>query len=99
MTDVRRPIPRTDAVLAEPEVAEAVRVLGAGIVKTAVTAAQQRARAGEIAPRDVTATALAGLPTLAASLRGVINATGVVVHTNLGRAPLSGAGRQDVVGG
>jgi L-seryl-tRNA(Ser) seleniumtransferase len=97
MTDVRRTIPRTDAVLAEPAVAEAVRVLGAGIVKAAVTAAQQRARAGEIAPRDVTATALAGLPSLAASLRGVLNATGVVVHTNLGRAPLSAAARQAVV--
>jgi L-seryl-tRNA(Ser) seleniumtransferase len=97
VTDVRRTIPRTDAVLAEPAVAEAVRVLGVGIVKAAVIAAQQRARAGEIAPRDVTASALAGLPSLAASLRGVINATGVVVHTNLGRAPLSAAAREAVV--
>jgi L-seryl-tRNA(Ser) seleniumtransferase len=97
VTDVRRMIPRTDAVLAEPAVAEAVRVLGAGIVKAAVTDAQQRARSGEIAPHDVTVTALAALPSLAASLRGVINATGVVVHTNLGRAPLSAAARQAVV--
>jgi L-seryl-tRNA(Ser) seleniumtransferase len=96
MTDVRRMIPRTDAVLAEPAVAEAVRMLGAGIVKAAVTDAQQRARSGEIAPHDVTATALAALPSLAASLRGVINATGVVVHTNLGRAPLSAAAREAV---
>jgi L-seryl-tRNA(Ser) seleniumtransferase len=97
VTDVRRAIPRTDAVLAEPAVAEAVRVLGAGIVKAAVVDAQQRARVGEIAPHDVTATALAALPPLAASLRGVINATGIVVHTNLGRAPLSPAARRAVV--
>ncbi|MEZ4635676.1 MAG: L-seryl-tRNA(Sec) selenium transferase [Caldilineaceae bacterium] len=32
----------------------------------------------------------------AASLRAVINATGVIIHTNLGRAPLSDAARQAV---
>ncbi|HEX5402241.1 MAG TPA: L-seryl-tRNA(Sec) selenium transferase [Pseudonocardiaceae bacterium] len=97
MTDARRAIPRTDVVLAEPEVAEAVRVLGPGLVKAAVTDAQRRARAGEIPPQEVTSAALASLPALATSLRGVINATGVVVHTNLGRAPLSAAARQAVV--
>lgn len=33
---------------------------------------------------------------LAPTLKGVINATGVIVHTNLGRAPLSAAARQAV---
>ncbi len=35
--------------------------------------------------------ALAALPDVATTLRPVINATGVIVHTNLGRAPLSAA--------
>ena len=51
--------------------------------------AQQRARDGEIEPEQVADHAVAALPVSAASLRPVINATGVVVHTNLGRAPLS----------
>jgi L-seryl-tRNA(Ser) seleniumtransferase len=97
MGDVRRDIPRTDVVLAEPAVAAAVGVLGRDLVKAAVTEAQQRARAGEIAPDEVTSAVLAALPLLATSLHEVVNATGVVVHTNLGRAPLSGAARDAVV--
>jgi L-seryl-tRNA(Ser) seleniumtransferase len=97
MGDQRRDIPRTDVVLADPAVAAAVGLLGRDLVKAAVTAAQQRARAGEIPPGDVTSTALAALPLLATSLHEVINATGVVVHTNLGRAPLSTAARDAVV--
>ncbi len=88
MTDPRRLIPRTDAVLAEPRVAAAEVDLGRELVRSVVTAAQQRARAGEIGPGEVVADALAHLPRRPASLRPVINATGVIVHTNLGRAPL-----------
>ncbi|MEW1952473.1 L-seryl-tRNA(Sec) selenium transferase [Terrabacter sp. NPDC080008] len=89
--DPRRLIPRTDAVLALPEFAEAVARHGSPAVKAAVTGAQQRARAGDIGPDEVVAAALADLPTRTTSLRPVLNATGVVVHTNLGRAPLSPA--------
>ena len=39
---------------------------------------------------------MAALPPTAASLTPVINATGVIVHTNLGRAPLSAAARAAV---
>jgi L-seryl-tRNA(Ser) seleniumtransferase len=66
-------------------------------VKTVVAQAQQRARAGEIEPEQVADSAVAALPASAASLRPVINATGVVVHTNLGRAPLSQAAVAAVV--
>src|SRR4051794_26883639 len=31
------------------------------------------------------------------AVRRVINATGVIIHTNLGRAPLSGAARQAII--
>lgn len=89
--DPRRQVPRTDVLLADPRLAEASRTLGRTLVKSVVADAQQQARAGTITPDQVADYAVAALPTSAASLRPVINATGVVVHTNLGRAPLSQA--------
>lgn len=89
--DARRRVPRTDEVLADSRLAEAASRLGRPAVKAAVARAQQRARSGEIDAADVADEAAAALPALATSLRAVINATGVVLHTNLGRAPLSRA--------
>jgi L-seryl-tRNA(Ser) seleniumtransferase len=96
MTDPRRRIPRVDAVLADPRLVAVTGSLGRTLVKDAVVRAQRRARAGEITPEEVVDTAVALLPARAAGLRPVINATGVVVHTNLGRAPLSTAAREAV---
>ena len=78
-------------MLADPRLAAAEQRLGRPLVKAAVSRAQQQAREGEISPEAVADAAVAGLPRSAASLAPVINATGVLVHTNLGRAPLSAA--------
>ena len=90
-TDPRRRVPRTDAVLADPRLVAAAERLGRDAVKQQVVAAQARARAGELAPEDVADAAVAALPRTLHSTAAVLNATGVVLHTNLGRAPLSGA--------
>ncbi|MFC5187549.1 L-seryl-tRNA(Sec) selenium transferase [Actinomadura harenae] len=91
--DPRRAVPRTDAVLADPALRDARERLGRRLVKTAVTDAQQRVRDGELAANDLVTAVLAALPEHATTLRPVLNATGVLLHTNLGRAPLSDAAR------
>ena len=88
-----RRIPRTDQLLSDPRMLAAERRLGRDLVKAAIARAQERARNAEITPEQVADTAAAELPPIAASLTEVINATGVLVHTNLGRAPLSQAAR------
>lgn len=91
-TDPRRLIPRTDQLLALPAADRARRRLGEPVVRAIVHDVQERARRGELTPAavaDAVATALTERS--ATTLRPVLNATGVVVHTNLGRAPLSAA--------
>ncbi len=97
VTDPRRRVPRTDALLADPRLDAAQRVLGRTLVRAVIAEAQQMVRAGKLEPEQVADHAVAALPATAASLRPVLNATGVVVHTNLGRAPLSRAAVDAVV--
>ncbi|SDQ38152.1 L-seryl-tRNA(Sec) selenium transferase [Quadrisphaera sp. DSM 44207] len=95
--DQRRAVPRTDAVLADPRLADPLARLGRSLVKDAVAAAQQGVRTGAVDPGAVVDAVLAALPARASSLQPVLNATGVLLHTNLGRAPLSAAAVDAVV--
>ncbi|HVI73353.1 MAG TPA: L-seryl-tRNA(Sec) selenium transferase, partial [Anaeromyxobacteraceae bacterium] len=91
-----RKIPKADRLLAAAAEAGLVARLGHAPVMEAVRAAldgvRERVLAGEPCPAQTALEAelLARLGEAArGSLRRVINATGVVIHTNLGRAPLS----------
>jgi L-seryl-tRNA(Ser) seleniumtransferase len=97
VTDPRRRTPRTDVVLDDPALASAVQRLGRARAKRVVVEVLDRCRAGEVGPEDVVSSVLASMPLHSTSQRRVVNATGVVVHTNLGRAPLSEAAREAVL--
>jgi L-seryl-tRNA(Ser) seleniumtransferase len=88
-----RAIPAVSAVLARPAIAELVGAHGHATVVAAIRASTERARAavlaggnGEVADEEVCARVARAA---AGTLRPVVNATGVLVHTNLGRAPLA----------
>jgi L-seryl-tRNA(Ser) seleniumtransferase len=96
MSDPRRHLPGVDALLAEPDVAALLTAHPRGLVVRAVRDTIEHARAnGGSTPPEGWGTAVgARVERLAApSLLPVINATGVVLHTNLGRAPLARAAR------
>ncbi|WP_409428001.1 L-seryl-tRNA(Sec) selenium transferase [Mycobacterium sp. SMC-11] len=96
--DPRRAIPRTDALLMLPPVRAARARLGEHVVRGLVRDAQDRARRGDLAPEQVESAVLESLSgQRGTTLRPVLNATGVVVHTNLGRAPLSAAAVEALV--
>ena len=97
-TDPRRLIPRTDRLLAHEPIRRAEQRLGPNLVRGIIRQVQDQARAGDLAPEEVEDQVVAALarhrPT---SLRPVLNATGIIVHTNLGRAPLSASAREALV--
>ena len=93
MTDPRRQLPSIDALLAGPGVARLLAEHPRGLVVKAARETVDAARInGGAAPAEGWDAALqAAVERLAVpSLAPVINATGVVLHTNLGRAPLAG---------
>ena len=96
MTSQFRNMPSVSGVLAHPRVggllARFSREAVAGLVRDALAAARDEVRDGADAP-TVSQVADAVAESAAARWmswpRRVVNATGVVLHTNLGRAPLS----------
>ena len=92
--DPRRRLPAVDALLVEPDVAALLTAHPRSLVVRAVrdTIEHARANGGSTPPEGWGAAVRARVQRLAApSLLPVINATGVVLHTNLGRAPLARA--------
>ncbi|HSD78343.1 MAG TPA: L-seryl-tRNA(Sec) selenium transferase [Solirubrobacteraceae bacterium] len=91
-----RALPAVDRLAAEVRAAEGGRVGGPEAVAVARAALLDR-RAEVLAGAADEADLVAGARArLRPSLRRVLNATGVVVHTNLGRAPLAAAAREAV---
>ena len=91
-----RNLPSVDSVLATPDVAEAVAAFSRDwiveLVRRELDEARERIRKGEEASdAEVVASLVCQRveEVVRAEPRRVINATGVVIHTNLGRAPLS----------
>jgi L-seryl-tRNA(Ser) seleniumtransferase len=96
-----RDLPSVDRLLSDETLAGAPRSLALAAARAALDGARRTIGSGGD-PGDLAALARAELERLAApSLRRVLNATGVIVHTNLGRAPLAQAAlaRVEEVGG
>ncbi len=97
MPDVRRKVPSVDALLRSEPGRRAASTFGRALLKQTLTQAIDEVRAAAVAgttpPSDdeVLARAAARASAVATGLTPVINATGVVLHTGLGRAPLPAA--------
>ena len=97
LIDPRRRLPSVDALLADPAIAALAKEQPRALLLRAVRGAVERARANGGAAPSIgwPAAVRAQLERLGApSLVPVINATGVVLHTNLGRALLAPAAVQ-----
>jgi len=101
LSDLYRELPSVDELLRQPAIAALIEQDGQSVVTDACRNVLSRLRE-EISngrlDEDKLALALSGIETgvadeltrsLGHSLHPVINATGVILHTNLGRAPLS----------
>lgn len=94
---VLRALPSVDELLRSAELSAAVKAHPAGLVTDAVRFAVESVRAGilegevsGVTTEEISSLALARMEELLKpSLTRVVNATGTVLHTNLGRAPMS----------
>ncbi len=93
MTDRRRELPSVDRLLREPGIVALLEGAPRDVVVAAVRDTVEAARLRRAGPPDDWADEVRERLALRTgrSLRPVLNATGVVLHTNLGRAPLARA--------
>ena len=92
--DALRSLPPVDALAAE---VDAPRALALAAARAVLAERRAELLAGASGAADLGARAREWAARSAApSLRRVLNATGVIVHTNLGRAPLAAAAREAV---
>ena len=93
MESVLRALPSVERVLREPAAQALAARCGHAVavarVREALAAERERVRAGAVATAEPGELAMRAASTEHPSLVRVLNATGVVVHTNLGRAPLA----------
>jgi len=99
MTDPRRQLPSVDRLMHQPAVQELLHVAPRGAVIAAVRESLEAARTHRAGAPDHWEEDIRERLVRRAGpdLRPVLNATGVVLHTNLGRAPLADAAIQAVV--
>jgi L-seryl-tRNA(Ser) seleniumtransferase len=106
-TDLYRKLPSVDELLHRPDLAEIISREGQAAVADAARVVLASLRAEIAAGRldDDVDLALSGISdaiarqvrqSLSYSLRPVINATGVILHTNLGRAPLAASALEHI---
>jgi len=92
-----RDLPSVDSLLADVRLADEPHDLVLGAARSVLERAREELRAGRT-PSPLADSVLEELArTRRPSLRRVLNATGVLVHTNLGRAPLAEAALARVV--
>jgi L-seryl-tRNA(Ser) seleniumtransferase len=91
MSDPRRRLPSVERLLSDPEVQALSARFSRTVVADAVRELLSAARIGRAGPPEEWPAEIADRcrRSIAPSLRPVLNATGVILHTNLGRAPLA----------
>ncbi len=92
--ELLRGLPAVDAVLRDPAAEDLIQTHGRASLTAAIRAALDEARRSILEGQKTTATAESLLESAAIKLssrglRRVVNATGVILHTNLGRSVLS----------
>jgi L-seryl-tRNA(Ser) seleniumtransferase len=92
-----RDLPSVDELAGHESLRDVPRPLAVEAARSALARAREELRAGHD-PGDLAARALGELDAATRPrLRRVLNATGVIVHTNLGRAPLAAAALERAV--